>query len=210
MALHSFETIDPPAPLTALPARIEQSCPRIRTVVSLAALSVAALAIVTPFAAVLAHLIDTPHARSLMTEQPGSVVQLALGLVVWTVLLGWPAKRLARRLITRRIVCLTRGHVAVEETGIKGTSSWTLPMTAFTGLAHHVRASVSGVGHELVLRHDDPSRSVLIAVAPRITQSEVERICALLEVREIPARLLYERSGAARSESYPALRSQTA
>lgn len=193
MPFRNFETIDPPAPLTALPARIVQSSSRLRAVLSLAALSVAACAIVLPFAAVLAHLIDDPHARMLITEQPGSVLQLAFGLVVWSVLLGWPARRLARRLTDRRIVTLAEGVVTVKETRLVGVTIWCLPTSAFTGLAHHVRASVSGVRHELVLRHDDPALSVLISVAPRFTQSDVERICALLGVAEVPARLLYER-----------------
>lgn len=210
MARHTFETIDPPAPLASLPARMTQSSPRLRTVLSLAALIMTALAIAAPFAAVLAHLAETPHARTLVIEQPGTVLQLAFGLVVWTVLLGWPAKRLARRLTTRRTVWITQGHVAVEETGLIGASTWTAPMPAFTGLAHHVRASVSGVRHELVLRHDDPARTVLIAVAPRFTQSEVERICGLLGVREIPARLLYERGGQEPAAAHPAFISQIA
>ncbi len=210
MARHTFETIDPPALVSSLPARIEQSSPRIRTIVSLVALTVAAIAIVAPFAAVFAHLVATPHARTLMIEQPGSVLQLAFGLVVWTVLLGVPAQRLTRRLTVRRVVSLTAGYISVEETGLFGATVWTLPTSAFTGLAHHVRASVSGVRHELVLRHDDPSRTVLIALAPRFTQSDVERICSLLDVREIPARMLYERRQQASSAPYPALRSQTA
>lgn len=210
MANHNFETIEPPAPLASLPARIVQSSPRVRTTLSLAALSVTALATAAPFAAVLAHLVATPEARSLISEQPAAVLQLAFGLVVWTVLLGWPLTRLTRRLTTRRVVTLTPGYVAVEETRLTGTSTWTLPTSAFTGLAHHVRASVSGVRHELVLRHADPARTVLIAVAPRFSQSEVERMCSLLDVEEIPARLLYERDADRKYASYAALRSQTA
>lgn len=210
MANHNFETIDPPAPLAMLPARIAQSSPRVRTILALTALSVTAFAIAAPFAAVLAHLVETPEARSLVSEQPATVMQLAFGLVVWTVLLGWPLTRLTRRLTTRRIVTLTTGHVAVEETGLIGTTTWSLPTSAFTGLAHHVRASLSGVRHELVLRHADPARTVLIAVAPRFTQSDVERICVLLDVSEISARLLYERDAVRKSTRYPSFRSQTA
>ena len=209
MATHTFETIDPPNPVTSLPARISQSSPKARTIVSLAALILTAFLMAAPFAAVAAHLVETPEARQLISVQPGSMLQLVSGLLILTVLLGLPATRLARRL-TCRIVILTPGYVAVEETGPTGGTAWRLPTSSFTGLAHHVRASMAGVRHELVLRHDDPSRTVLIAVAPRFTQTDVERMCSLLGVREIPACLLYERRGRNLSALYPVFSSQNA
>lgn len=210
MAMHAFETIDPPEPPACLPARIEQSSPRAGSFAALAALALTGLAIIAPFAAVIAHLAETPDARALVIEQPRSVLQLAFGLVVWSLLLGLPAGRLVRRLVRRRIVALSEGLVTVTEVGLTATTSWSMPIAAYTGLAHHVRASVSGVRHELVLRHDDPSRTVLIAVAPRFAQADVQGLCSLLGVREVPARLLYERHRADDAAAYAALRSQTA
>ena len=128
MGLLPFETIDPPQPLAALPARLEQSSPRTKTVLSLVLLALAGLAIVTPFVAVTLHLIEAPAARDLMSGQPGSVLQLSFALAVWTALLGWPAKRLAQRLSARRIVTLSTGAVSVDEQGMLGSHSWSVPL----------------------------------------------------------------------------------
>ncbi len=210
MGMLNFETIDPPQPLSALPARLEQSSPRAKTALSLILIALAGLAIVTPFVAVTLHLIEAPAARSLMIEQPGSVLQLGFGLAVWTALLGWPAKRLAQRLSARRIVTLSNYAVTVDERGLFGGRTWSAPFTSYTGVAHHVRASLSGVRHELILLHDDPTRSVLLAIAPRFSQAELDRVCHLLGAQEISARLLYERPVASATAAFPAFSSQTA
>lgn len=210
MGMLTFETIDPPHPLSALPARLDQSSPRGMTVLSLIAITIAALAIVTPFIAVTLHLIAAPEARSLMSEQPGSVLQLGFGLAVWTVLLGWPAKRLAHRLTSRRNVALTTETVTVEDHGMFASRRWSKPTASYIGVVHHVRASLSGVRHELILLHDDPKRSILIAIAPRFTQFEIDRVCQLLGTGEVPARLLYERPLTNVISPIPTLISQSA
>lgn len=210
MGMLNFETIEPPQPLLALPVRLEQSSPRTMTALSLMFIALAGLAIITPFVAVTLHLIEAPEARSLMSEQPGSVLQLGFGLAIWTALLGWPAKRLAKRLSARRIVTLTARDVTVDERGLFGSRTWSAPITSYTGVAHHVRASLSGVRHELILLHDDPSRSVLLAIAPRFSQAELDRVCDLLGAQEISARLLYERPVATATAAFPAFSSQTA
>lgn len=199
MGTLSFETIHPAAPPDTLPARIEQSSPRLVDTLTLLVLAATALALVSPFVAVALHLADAPEARALVFEQPRAVLQLGLGLAVWTVLLGWPARRLAQRLGLRRVVTLTPGMVRVEDAGLLRTRHWSAPVATYSGLAHHVRASLSGVRHELILVHPDPARSVLLAAAPRFAQGEIERMCGLIGVNEVPARLLYTRPGSANS-----------
>lgn len=194
-----FQTIVPAAPPTALPVRIEQSSTPFSTVAQTVALAVLALLIAAPFAMLLVHLPDDPTSSGLLAEKPGSVARVALGLALWCGLLGWPAGRLLARLGRRRTVTISAGLVAVTEDGPLGRTLWSEPVDRYLGIAHHIRSSVSGNRHELILVHPDRRRSVLLAAAARITQAETDAAAFALAVVELPARALYERN----ARSYP-------
>ena len=191
MGPSSFDAVSPPEPVSTLPACVLQSSHRLQTLVSLVILALCGMALAVPYAAVLLHLIDEPSAREAAAGQPGRVLHAGLGLVVGMIIIGWPAGRLARRLVRRRIVTFTRDVVLVEETGLARTVAWTEPLARYEGIAHHVRASLSGIRHEIILVHPDCERSVLFALASRFAQSDVDRACALFGLPEIPAGRLY-------------------
>ncbi|PPD26205.1 MAG: hypothetical protein CTY20_14780 [Hyphomicrobium sp.] len=191
MGLLSFETVLPHAPMTALPVRLEQSSPRMVAALHLSMLVPVALALITPFFILALHLVEDQASRSLMAERPGTMLQLGLALVVWSVLLGWPVKRVITRLSLKRRVDIDTTAVTVTDRGLFADKTWTAPLQTFTGLAHHIRASMSGVRHELILVHPDAMRSVLIAVAPRFSQTDVDAVCALLDRPEVPSKVLY-------------------
>ena len=79
----------------------------------------------------------------------------------------------------------------VEEGSPFGSWTWSEPLSAYAGVAHHVRASLSGTRHELILVHPEREKSVLLSVAPRTTQAEVNRVINLLGSFEIPPSALY-------------------
>ena len=54
-----------------------------------------------------------------------------------------------------------------------------------------MRASLSGTRHELILVHPERDKCVLLSVAPRTTQAEVDRVATLLGHKEIPPSELY-------------------
>lgn len=192
MGLLHFETLSPAGPLVSLPVRIEQSSPGFSTGVALAILVTTALAMASPFAVLLMYLIEDPDARSVLAARPGSVIQLALGLIVWSLLLGWPLKRLVDGWCARRLVSIDHGTVTVTDRNLWSERAWRAPVASYCGIAHHIRASVSGIRHELILVHPDRRRSVLLAVAARLSQEEIDRATALLGRPEIPSRTLYE------------------
>jgi hypothetical protein len=82
------------------------------------------------------------------------------------------------------------GVVAVVERRFGFKRRWTAPVSEFLGLAHNVRASLSGSRHELVLVHPDPEHNVLLQLAPSMPQPHIDRVAILLGVSEIPARAL--------------------
>jgi hypothetical protein len=77
------------------------------------------------------------------------------------------------------------------ERGLIRRASFETPLASYAGVAHHIRASLSGNRHELILVHPDPARTVLVAVAPRFGESDIQRLCLLLGHREVPAKALY-------------------
>ena len=81
------------------------------------------------------------------------------------------------------------------EEGLFAGKIWEEPVARYTGVAHHIRTSLSGTRHELVLAHPDRARSILISAAPDISQDDVDRICTLLGRAEISSRELYSVRG---------------
>ena len=71
-----------------------------------------------------------------------------------------------------------------------------MPLASFAGVAHHVRASLSGTRHELILVHPDREKSVLLSLAAKVAQAEVDRVAALLGHKEISPGVLYRFTGA--------------
>lgn len=191
MSPSHVDVVVPHEPLSALPVRLEQRSDRIATLAALAGLVLVGIALAIPYAAVVRHLIEEPSARQLVLDQPARVLQLGLGFAVAMALVCWPASRLAVRLVRRRVVTVSPGWVESEDTGLAGARAWREPLANYEGIVHHVRASLSGVRHEVILVHPLPERSILLALAPRFAEGDVARICDLLGLPEIPARRLY-------------------
>lgn len=185
-----FDRVDPPVP-TELPLRLTATCSRRSAAVLLV------LAIPLVLGAGLGSLMlvldaaITPGVRAVVAEHPALGLEVATALAFWTYLLALPLKRPFDRLAARRTIFIDAETVAVCETGHFRCRTWTAPRSAFSGLTHHVRASLSGTRHELILVHPDREKSVLLAVADRMTQGEVDRVAALLEQKEIPPGELY-------------------
>ena len=129
--------------------------------------------------------------RPAMRSKPLAVATLAMGLVVWAALFLIPAKRIIQRRWNHRSVRITIERVTVSDSGLFGSKLWTAPLVEFRGITHHVRATLSGVSHELILVHSLADRSVLLHAADGIARSTIERAVALLCLPEIPARELY-------------------
>jgi hypothetical protein len=136
-------------------------------------------------------MIEDPSLRLAMAGRPAALFQILCGLAFWAVLLGWPIKRLFDGLTNTRKVYIDNGAINVTDTGIWGTRDWQAPLSTFAGIAHHVRASHSGVRHELILVHPNRRKSVLLAMANRMQQSEVDRAVDMLGLPEVPASAVY-------------------
>ena len=190
MRVAIYDRVEPPVP-AQLPLRLAQTCSQ-RAAIALLVLVVpaafggtfAALAVV--FQALLA-----PDARAVVEQHPTLGLEILFAIAFILYLLALPTRRLVARLSTTRTVEIADGLVSVTEGGHFRSWTWVAPLASFAGVAHHVRASLSGTRHELILVHPTRAMSVLLSVAPRTSQSEVDRVATLLGHKEIPPSELY-------------------
>lgn len=191
------KTSEPREPVPAfdqLPVRTER-CPSLASVVfDLCLLSASAIGLASVLTVAVAHAVAEPSALTALSNRPLAAAQGLFGIAVLLAIVGMPVRRLLRRVGARRIVEVDTAVVRVTEKTLWGTRQWEEPLARYRGVAHHVRASLSGLRHELVLVHESAARNVVMAEADRITNSSIERAKALLGLPELPARELYARS----------------
>jgi hypothetical protein len=191
MRFAAYDRLAPSAPLPVLPLVLEQSSNRVVALAKLSGLVLLLAASAGALGLVVAHAANEPGLGAEIAERPVATLQAALGLAVWLALIGWPAGRLMRKLCARRRVVISSETVVVTEHGLCGFHQWSAPIDRFEGLVHHIRSSVSGSRHELILVHPDRRRSVLLAAADRIGKADVEAMARALAVPEVPASSLY-------------------
>ncbi len=132
-------------------------------------------------------------ALALLAERPLASVQIAAGVALCTGLLAVPAVRALSRLLVRREVRFDDDAVQILRHTPLGISALSVPVKDYRGIAHHIRASLSGLVHEVVLVHPDAAMSVTLVSAPHVTQAALDEYKSLFNLPEIPARAIYER-----------------
>jgi hypothetical protein len=194
MRVAIYDRIEPIMP-AQLPLRLTQTCSPSGPTATLAVVAPVALAAVVTGLALVYQALLMPAARELIGRQPTLGLEVLVALVFFIALIALPVRRLLARLATTRTVEIARGLVTVTEGGYFCTWSWSAPLTSYAGLTHHVRASLSGTRHELILVHPQREKSVLLCVAPKTSQNEVDRVAALLGHKQIPPGELYRFKG---------------
>jgi hypothetical protein len=173
------------------PLRSTQSAATVPSLMHLTFVAVLAAAVVLPQLGLASYAIWSPTIRQMVIEQPLVAFQLAVAMAFWIAVFAWPLRSLVARLTCRRAVEITRDSVAVDDQRAFGRQQWTAPLTAYRGITHHIRSSLSGTRHELLLVHPDAERSVLLMAADHITDAEIHRMASLLDLPEVPAGALF-------------------
>ena len=191
MRLASVETVFPSDLPDQLPVHRLQSSSQSASFLKLAIMLPSAIALLLPFLLVAERLASDELFRASVNARPGAALQLFIGLAFWTLLFAWPLKRLAQSFASTRVVKISHDRVIATDSGLFRQTQWEAALSEFTGIAHNVRTSLSGVRHELVLVHPRRSQSVLLAIAPRFSQTDIDHVCALLVCPEISPKELY-------------------
>ena len=173
-----------------LPLTVDQRSSRASALIMLLLLVPALLMVLVPVA--LLATFPTP-ALGVAADNPGAAAQVLFGVGLWTVLFAVPAKRLIQHFGSIRKIRVDLGLVTVSERGLFGSRGWTAPLSEYAGITQHLRATLSGVRHELILVHREPGKSVLLHTGDRLSSPTIERAIGLLGLPEIQARELYRR-----------------
>ncbi len=150
-------------------------------------------AISFPFVGLAVASTTNPTMLDALADRPLATLQIATGLVLWVGLFLLPARRMAQRLWASREVVIADGSVEIIERTWLGSHRQSTPVASYMGLAHHIRASLSGLTHEIILVHAEPSLTVTLVACDRVTQAMLDDAKALLNLPEISARAIYER-----------------
>ena len=174
--------------------RIEQRPSRFSAVFFLLLLVPATLALMIPVLMLAVTAVAEPASRAMIAGQPMAVAQTAAGLIVWALLWGVPASRFFNRLGRQRSIEIDGTQVRVVDRSMAGTSNWTAELSDFIGLAHHVRASLSGSRHELILVHEDAEKSLLVHAGALVTDRQTADFADQLNQCVVPGSALYASS----------------
>ncbi|MGE0698061.1 MAG: hypothetical protein AB7O57_03120 [Hyphomicrobiaceae bacterium] len=193
MSRNALDRATPPPAFASLPLRIEPSGSPASKITRALLLVPALLAAAVPLASAALASASEPAILAALADRPVAAVQIGLGIVVWAGLFLWPARRALDRLWRRRQVVVHATSVEMIEVTPLGSRRREIPIGDYRGLAHHIRASLSGLTHEIVLVHADPALDVTLHSADRVTQAMIDSAKAMLGLPEVPARTLYER-----------------
>jgi hypothetical protein len=188
MRAAAFETILPNGPINSLPLELRQTPSRSSPLLMLTLALPAVIVVLAPFSMIAAHAaLDS----SMLIERTATTVQLGLALVLWALVFVLPLAKCAQQLVKSRTISITHELVNVTDRGLFGNKTWVQPLSAYRGIAHHVRSSLSGTRHELLLIHPNPACSLLLRAADNIGQTEIDDLGNLLGCREIAPQVFY-------------------
>jgi len=154
----------------------------------------AAIGLSTLLGSVAIATVAEPSSLGALVERPLATAQIAAGLALWAGLLAVPAGRGLARFWARREVVIDNGMVEIRSHTPLGKSCRSVPLTDYRGVAYNIRASLSGLSHEIVLVHAERELTVTLVTADRVTVDMLENAKSLLGLPEIPARAIYERN----------------
>lgn len=164
-----------------------------RALVQGALLVASMIVVMAPFSVVAAQAIGTPDMLDRLTGAPANAAVAFAGVALWIFMFGIPALRAFARMGRRQDIKIADGYVEVSEKTLIGKNNWTLPLSDFEGLSHHIRTSLSGARQELILVHPQLSKCLLLAMGDTITQNEAETLASKLGLPVLPEGLLHRR-----------------
>jgi hypothetical protein len=194
MRIAAVDRMMPPKPdFCAACVRIEQMPARRTTGLLLALLIGFAALLLSPFYLVATAALAAQDLQGAASIRPMAIAQIIAGLAFWLILLGLPIYRLLDTLTRSRSIEISAGQVSIEDRVFGRTKIWSGALADFLGVSPYLRASLSGVRHELILVHPELHRSVLVAMAPRLMQSEVDQVTTALGLRELAPQTFRQR-----------------
>lgn len=187
----AYDHLEPTPDFEQLPISIKLTTSRSSVAMRLLMLAPMMVMLAVPLSLIGARAASEPSPLDHLASNPASAAQIIAGLLLWGALFLWPIKRTVARMGASRSVEIDGNTVTVVDRTPFGSRIWIEPLQNYSGLAHNIRASLSGNRHEIVLAHADARKNVVISLGDRITQTTMDKAKALLGLPEVPARQLY-------------------
>jgi branched-subunit amino acid transport protein len=189
----AFRTASSDTGVLPLPLRSQQSPSSFSDLLGFVCVAALAAAVLIPLFGLTIYGLADPNVRIEVARHPFVAFEIATALLLWTLIFAWPLKRQFARLTLRRTIEVGSDAVTGEERGPFTTANWTESLANYRGIAHHVRSSLSGTRHEIVLVHPRAKRNVVLSTAEHISDADMVRMATLLRLPQIPTRALYAR-----------------
>ncbi len=160
----------------------------------LVGLSLAAMiGLLLPVAMIASGAASNPQVVNSLAAHPGSALLLLTGMAIGLALLFVPLRAGIARLGGNTRVEMADGMVRMERRGLFGHQRWSAALAEFCGVTHHIRATLSGPRHEIVLLHPEPGKDILLHLAGRHPPEGADHYARLLGLAELQPRELYYR-----------------
>ena len=196
MRIANIERVEGPARPQALPLDIVHTSGRLGSATLLLTSVLSIAAVLMPAGMIAAHAAVEPNGMALIVDRPLTSILAATGLGLILGLLMIPLRAAIAGMKRNARVRIGDGPVDGEERGLLATTRWSVPLASFSGVAHHVRATLSGARHEVVLIHADRSRDILLALGHRQLEAGAHDYARLLGLPVLHPRELYRRRSA--------------
>ncbi len=156
-----------------------------------ALMAILAAFIVGPQIALAGYALTDPLTRNTITQHPVVALQLALALVFWVGLVVWPLRLGLARFSRRRTVTIAHQTVRVADASAWSAATWTVPLSDYLGLAQHIKSSLSGITHQIVLVHPQRKFSLVLHASERCSLVDIDRLALQLGLPIIAASEIY-------------------
>jgi hypothetical protein len=127
----------------------------------------------------------------MIADQPLEAVQGLTGVSCLAVMLTIPLHRALQRFSAGRTINIDSGVVVVTEFTLFSARTWRASLSEFCGVAHHLRATLSGLNHEIILVHAERGKCLCLHSNLQLSHSALARAAMILGLPERPAGTLY-------------------
>ena len=199
-AIDRIETLSEPS---VLPLTIKQHSATLPACALVLVSTLSIVALLMPIALVASHSLTDAHSAAMVMDRPATTAAVLAALLCAVGARVLPLRAGLGGMRLHRAVRLAHDTITVEDDGLFGQSSWHAPFSQFTGVTHHIRATLSGPRHEIILVHPDRNKDVLLNLSPRSPEQGAEQFARVLGLDVIHAGVLYGRRRIAAARRSP-------
>ncbi len=163
-----------------LPITLRRSERKLARLPGLLLMATLAALIVIPQIGLAVYALTSPELRAVLAANPIAAIELAVAFVFWAGLVCWPLRNIVVAMASDRIIDIRNGDVMVVDRTPFSSRGWRMPLATYSGVSVQLRTSLSSVMRDVVLVHQEASRSLVLATAEQVGKGEIIELCRIL------------------------------